>query len=382
MNSTWLQGLFLVCTILFGLPALRVSLVLIRLLKALTFRIVNWPGPLIHDRDPKVSLAKQHLGLKPEHLLPNFIQSALALIASFVFFLLMFISGTSYMADSIRINWTCPMYFVIAFGFFAGFVNWNKAAHQINQVNTFLSDSVSGEEPHNIDGTSAEAEYAINHPLLNQHSQVSEFSRALQLFCDGTLYHQSGNEMHAVTFYQEAIQIDPNFHEHARDALSSLAQTCCPRHAGPIYYWLGIHSEYLMDHRQAKYWYEKAVAAFSQIGYPKRESRAHCNLGNVKMQMKDPSAMDEFEKAVTLNPKNGTAYINIGTAYYRISERGDPMFDRALDAYANAIIADPARFGPTVISHLREYGYTWKEDIEDITRRVEKRRRMPALNDS
>jgi hypothetical protein len=84
--------------------------------------------------------------------------------------------------------------------------------------------------------------------------------------------------------------------------------------------------------------------------------------------------MNEFEKAVALNSKNGFAHINIGTLYYRISERGDPRFEQALDAYANAIVADPLRYGPMVISRLREYGYTWKEDLEDVKQRVEKKR--------
>ena len=122
-------------------------------------------------------------------------------------------------------------------------------------------------------------------------------------------------------------------------------------------------------------WYEKAVDSFNQLGYKHRQARAHCNLGNVKMQLMDSSAMDEFEKAVFLNPRNGTVHINIGITYYRISERGDPRFDRAMEAFADAIIADPILYGPIVISRLREIGYTWKEDLEDITKRVEIKRR-------
>ena len=46
-----------------------------------------------------------------------------------------------------------------------------------------------------------------------------------------------------------------------------------------------------------------------------------------------------------------------------------------MDAFADAIIADPVLYGPIVISRLREIGYTWKEDLEDITQRVEMKRR-------
>lgn len=140
-------------------------------------------------------------------------------------------------------------------------------------------------------------------------------------------------------------------------------------------YWLGAHSEYLLDRQQAKDWYEKAVQEFSQLGHKHRQARVHCNLGNVKMQMRDSSAMDEFEKAIILNPKNGTAHINIGTLYYGISERGDPRFERAMDAFADAIVADPALYGSTVISRLRSIVYTWKEDLEDISQRVEVRQK-------
>ncbi len=127
--------------------------------------------------------------------------------------------------------------------------------------------------------------------------------------------------------------------------------------------------------KQAAAWYEKAIKAFHQTGYQKRASRAHCNLGKVKMKMRDPSAMEEFEKAIALNPRNGTAHINIGTTYYGISERGDPGYERALDAFAAAIIADPSTYGPIVISRLRSIGYTWKEDLEEITKRVERKGR-------
>jgi tetratricopeptide (TPR) repeat protein len=194
--------------------------------------------------------------------------------------------------------------------------------------------------------------------------------RALDLFYESARCHQDGNERRALVLYQEAMTMDPSLHENAREALANMAQDRSSSDEGAIYYWLGIHSEYLMDWKQAAGHYEKAINAFDQIGYQKRESRACCNLGNVKMRMGDPSALEEFEKAIALNPKNGTAYINIGTTYYRISERGDPRFEKALDAFADAIVADPSTYGPIVTSRLRSIGYTWKEDLEDIMLRV------------
>lgn len=142
---------------------------------------------------------------------------------------------------------------------------------------------------------------------------------------------------------------------------------------------MGIHSEWLSHWTRAAFCYEKAASAFHEIGYRHRESRAHCNLGNVKMQMRDPSAMEEWERAVALNPRNGTAHLNIARTYYRISEPGEYRYERALDAFADADVADPLKYGPQVISSLREIKCTWKEDWEEIIRRAEsKRAALPA----
>jgi len=42
-----------------------------------------------------------------------------------------------------------------------------------------------------------------------------------------------------------------------------MANNSSPEDEGPIDYWLGIHSEYLLDYRQAAIWYEKAGGFFS-----------------------------------------------------------------------------------------------------------------------
>jgi len=190
--------------------------------------------------------------------------------------------------------------------------------------------------------------------------------------------HQEGNEQRALALYQEAMRRDPSLHEHAREALAKMLHGRSPKEVAPVYYWMGIHSEWLSHWTRAVFCYEKAACAFHEIGYRNRESRARCNLGNVKMQMRDPSAMEEWERAVALNPKNGTAHLNVARTYYRISEAGDYRFERALDAFADATLADPLTYGPMVMSSLREIGYTWKEDWEEITRRVENKRHYVA----
>ncbi len=147
-----------------------------------------------------------------------------------------------------------------------------------------------------------------------------------------------------------------------------MTKSCSPENEGAIYYWLGIHTQYLEDYPQAESWYAQAVKSFHKIGYTKREGRAHCNLGRVKIKHEDPSSMEEFEKAIALNPMDGIAHIDIGTVYFLADEH-----ERALDAFAEAVFADPGRYGPVVISRLQRFGYTWKEDVEKIGQRVAKK---------
>lgn len=95
-------------------------------------------------------------------------------------------------------------------------------------------------EPRGIDGQSAEAEYAIEHPLIGKQSQSLANARALGLFFESLRCLQDGNELKGSTLYQEALRADPSLHTHARDALSNMAQSCSPEDEGAIYYWLGM----------------------------------------------------------------------------------------------------------------------------------------------
>lgn len=215
---------------------------------------------------------------------------------------------------------------------------------------------------------SAEAEYAIEHPLMGDQSQALDNASALALFCESVRYLQDGNAWMASTLVRRALKAEPSLHTHARDALLSKAQSCRPGEAGAVYYWLGIHSEHLKDNHQAAIWYAKAIDAFHELGHQKQEARAHCNLGTVKMRLEDPSGMEEYEKAITLNPMDGIAHINIGTAFYLADK-----LERALDAFAEAIWADPNRYGPVVISRLKLFAHDWEDQLEKIGHRVAKK---------
>jgi tetratricopeptide (TPR) repeat protein len=370
MDNTWPLIFFGVASVYFGIETLQIVPTLFKLLVALATGVTKWPGPRIHDPDHNKSVIRERLGVSYGNLFPTFISNASGVLGAFFFSLLTFISSTSLMSDHIRINWTLTTIILTLCAFAGGRISFNKAQRNIVQVNSFLSDLARQVEPRAVDGQSARSEYAIEHPLLGVRNLPSDKKRALDQFYESVRCHQDGNEFRALALYNEATRADPSLHKNAREALSNMAQDCSITDAGAIYYWLGIHSEWLSDFRQAAVFYEKAVNAFNQIRYKKRASRACNNLGSVKMQMRDPSAMEEFEKAIALDPSNGMAHISVGVTYYRISERGDPRFEQALDAFANAIVADPLTYGPKVISSLREIGYTWKEDWEDIAQRV------------
>jgi tetratricopeptide (TPR) repeat protein len=176
--------------------------------------------------------------------------------------------------------------------------------------------------------------------------------------------------MRALMLYQEALAREPALHAIAIKTLSEALADCSSEQAGATCYWLGLHSEYSSNLREAAAWYERAAKAYGSIGYKKRESRARCNLGSVKMQMRDGSGMEELERATVLDPQNGTAYLNIARTYYSFSYPDDPGYELALDAFANAVRADPETYTPDVISSLRELGYNWSQEWEEIAKRV------------
>jgi len=296
-------------------------------------------------------------------------------MAGFFYSFLMLISSTPLLSGYIIIKsiWTVLCLSLVALA--GASLAFKKAQSNGIQVDSLLSSLAAKEEPRMIDGQSAESEYAIEHPLVGSQTLKADSRRALDLYYESVRCGQEGNIQRAMVLNEEAMRSDPSLHKQAYETLSGMAQNCTAKDAGAIYYWLGIHAEHMSDWAQAGVWYEKAVQAFGQLGYKNRESRAHCNLGHVKMRMNDPSGMEEFEKAVAINPRNGTAHLNIARMYYSISEAGDDRYERALDAFADAILADPLTYGPMVVSSLRTIGYTWKEDLEKITRKIERKQR-------
>lgn len=370
MDQKWFQVFFGIFSLYFGAQTLRLLPTLLRLLAAVLSRKVKWPGARIHDPNPAASTVRERLGVGYENLFSAFVGNASGVIGAFVFSLFTYLSTTPLLSGTILIKSIWPFLFLSLVGLTGGYMALEKALRYQAQVNALLADLAQKAEPRAVDGQSAEAAYAIEHPLIGQHAPGSPTTRALDQFYESVRCHQDGKEMQGLALYQEALTQDPSLHAHAREALLRMADSCPPAEAGGVYYWLGIHAEYLHEYLQAAAWYAKAIAAFQKIGFTMRESRAHCNLGSVKMKLAevsaaDTSAMSEFERAVALNPKNGIAYINIGMIYYLADEH-----ERAIEAFAGAVLADPDRYLPLITARLRAIGYTWKEDLQEISQRA------------
>lgn len=377
MGNPWLVAVLGVSAVFFGVQTARGLPTLVRLFVALERGTVKWPGPAVRDPDSDVRLAQRLLGLPQWPLFPVLLWRMFLVAAVFSVLLMLFRAGFREMESS-NVCKGAFLLFLVVQAFTWRIPVFPVTAFRIDQVNRLLAGLDSQEEPSDLDGATAESHYAIKHPLVACARAESDVEKALVLYHESVSLVQDGNQQLAQLRYQQALELDPSLHERCREALQQMVEGSSPSDSGAIYYWLGIHSEYLRDDKLAATWYQKAIAAFEEIGYKRRQSRALCNLGSLKMRTGDYSGMEDFERAVALDPSNGTAHINIGAAYYRVGSPGGDRHGRALEAFASAVVADPARYGPAVIAKMRAISYTWKEDLDEITQRVEQKRNEEA----
>jgi tetratricopeptide (TPR) repeat protein len=377
MGSPWLVAVIGVSVVFFGVQAARGLPTLVRLFVALERGTVKWPGPAVRDPDSDVRLAQRLLGVPRWPLFAALLWRMFLIAAVFSVLLMLFRTGFREMETS-GVCKGAFLLFLVFLAFMWRIPSFPRVSFHIDQINKLLASLDSEEEPSDLEGATAESHYAITHPLVASVRPGANADRALILYHESVSLVQDGNQQLAQLRYQQALKMDPSLHERCRETLQQMVEGSNPSDSGAIYYWLGVHSEYLRDDKLAATWYQKAIAAFEEIGYKKRQARVLCNLGSLKMHTGDYSGMEDFEKAVALDPSNGTAHINIGTAYYRVGSPGDDRHERALEAFASAVVADPARYGPVVIAKMRATSYTWKEDLDEITQRVEQKRNEEA----
>ena len=169
MHNPWLVGIFGVATVYFGVLTLRVLPVLLRLILALARGAVKWPGPIACDPDPKVSEGMARLGVRPEPLFPTFFRSTLGLMGAFGFSLMSLVNEFL-MVVVPREGTALWMLILISVAFIGGIIASKQALHHMGSVKILLSEIASKTELRQADGRSAEAEYAIEHPLLGHRS--------------------------------------------------------------------------------------------------------------------------------------------------------------------------------------------------------------------
>ena len=172
------------------------------------------------------------------------------------------------------IKQTWMEYVFVLIVFVGGILSVKLAQQNKKQVQSILSDLAKKVEPRAVEGESAEALYAIEHPILSVNELTPECKKAFDLYYESVRCLQDGHSFRAQSLYQEALSMDPSLHKDARELLSKELIDCKTEEEGAICYWLGVHSEYLSDRRQAKMWYERAADAYQKIGYKYREIKS------------------------------------------------------------------------------------------------------------
>ena len=205
MNNPWLAVIFGVATVYFGVPTLRVFPVLLRLILALGRGAVKWPGPIARDPDPKVSEGMARLGVRPERLFPAFIRSALELVAAFGFFLMSLVNELLIVVVPREGQALC-LWVLTSVAFIGGIMASRRALSHMGSVRTLLAEIASKNELRQPDGRSAEAESAIEHPLIGRRSRSLANARALSLFFESLRCLQDGNELKGSTLDRRSAQ--------------------------------------------------------------------------------------------------------------------------------------------------------------------------------
>lgn len=99
--------------------------------------------------------------------------------------------------------------------------------------------------------------------------------------------------------------------------------------------------------------YDESVAALSQSRKIKETPEAHYYLGEVyDEQNREKEAIEEYNKAVTLNPRYTDAWFDLGAAYYNRQR-----YDDAINAYQQAI-------------RLKNDNYESHENLADVYRQL------------
>ena len=107
-----------------------------------------------------------------------------------------------------------------------------------------------------------------------------------------------------------------------------------PQQSSTLWNKLGIAYQHMLNEREARRYYEKALAA-----NPKN-AEAINNLATIMYGQKDyGAAVRLYRRALKLNPKSSAVHGNLGTAYF-----AQGKFKQGTEAYREALTIDPSAF--------------------------------------
>lgn len=151
--------------------------------------------------------------------------------------------------------------------------------------------------------------------LVAYNKTIKEL-RGSDWFIKGWGLQNSGNHNDAITAYNKAIELDPQY---------AMAYNM----RGAAYADLGDFRQAMRDHGKAIELDPQYAAAFSNRGV------AHCQLGNFGQAIKD------FDRAIELDPEFAAVYLNRGNAYYGLGNLRPALndFDRAIELNPNIATA-------------------------------------------
>lgn len=133
-------------------------------------------------------------------------------------------------------------------------------------------------------------------------AQNNKYFEAFLALEEGNNAYFNTNYQQAISNYNRAININPNFAE--------------------AYNNRGNANVMMKNYQQAAQDYQTAIK-FSRV-----DARIHSNLGAVYYIMKDyNSAVQEYTNAINLNPNLATAYVNRAYAYYYLQQLKNSLDD-------------------------------------------------------
>jgi superkiller protein 3 len=217
-----------------------------------------------------------------------------------------------------------------------------------------------------------------NTDLKASYQKQTDALAAEEYFTKGYSAQENGFNELAIEYYQQAIDIDPNYvkayynmgvvyydmgrHDQLKNFREELgnfheairyfqkAIDLDPKHA-MAYYTMGSSYFRLGRHSEAIRYIQKA------IDLDPKHAIAYRDMGKLHSVLKDYNeAIRYYQKAIAINPNYAWAYIYMGDAYKDLQD-----YNEAIRCYQNALDIDPNLVADYAYSGVAEYAYSGME---------------------